>query len=364
MQTKLVLKQRSAMKLRFQPGATGPQGPQGIQGIQGVQGYKGWSPILATVADGVRRVLQVTDWTGGEGTKPATGSYIGASGLVTDIASAVDIRGAQGPSGSVTDGDKGDITVSGSGTAWAVDANAVTDAKLRDSAALSVIGRAANSSGDPADIAAATDGHVLRRSGTTLGFGTVATAGITDDAVTNAKLANMATGTIKGRTTALTGDPEDLTATQATALLNAMVGDSGAGGTKGLAPAPAAGDAAAGKYLHADGTWKAPASAGAVRYDASQSLSTGEKEQARSNIAAMPQPQTAVGVGQIVKIKPPADNGYNLPAGGIWEWWAVRFAVSGNVYNGWFESDVSPGGSNIAPTMAGSYYLGRARRVL
>jgi len=34
-----------------------------------------------------------------------------------------------------------------------------------------------------------------------------------------------------------------------------MVGDSGAGGTKGLVPAPAAGDAAAGKYLGADGAY-------------------------------------------------------------------------------------------------------------
>lgn len=34
-----------------------------------------------------------------------------------------------------------------------------------------------------------------------------------------------------------------------------LVGDSGSGGTKGLAPAPAAGDAALNKYLRADGTW-------------------------------------------------------------------------------------------------------------
>lgn len=40
-----------------------------------------------------------------------------------------------------------------------------------------------------------------------------------------------------------------------TALLSAVVGDSGAGGTKGLVPAPAAGDAAASKFLKADGTW-------------------------------------------------------------------------------------------------------------
>jgi hypothetical protein len=36
-----------------------------------------------------------------------------------------------------------------------------------------------------------------------------------------------------------------------------MVGDSGAGGVRGLVPAPAAGDAAAGKFLKADGTWVA-----------------------------------------------------------------------------------------------------------
>jgi hypothetical protein len=43
---------------------------------------------------------------------------------------------------------------------------------------------------------------------------------IANDAVTNAKAANMATSTLKGRITAGTGDPEDLTATQARTLLN------------------------------------------------------------------------------------------------------------------------------------------------
>jgi hypothetical protein len=45
-----------------------------------------------------------------------------------------------------------------------------------------------------------------------------------------------------------------------TALLNAVVGDSGSGGTKGLVPAPAAGDAAAGKVLGAGGGWVVPGS--------------------------------------------------------------------------------------------------------
>ena len=48
-----------------------------------------------------------------------------------------------------------------------------------------------------------------------------------------------------------------------TALLSNMVGDSGAGGTKGLVPAPGAGDAAAGKFLKADGTYAAPSGTGA-----------------------------------------------------------------------------------------------------
>ncbi len=79
-----------------------------------------------------------------------------------------------------------------------------------------------------------------------------------DGSITNAKLANMANARIKGRATAGTGVPEDLTGAQAAALLPAVVGDSGTGGTKGLVPAPAAGDAAAGKFLKADGGWDVP----------------------------------------------------------------------------------------------------------
>lgn len=83
---------------------------------------------------------------------------------------------------------------------------------------------------------------------------TTITAGI----VTNAKLANVSTATFKGRTTAGTGSPEDLTVTQATALLNVFGGDSGSGGVKGLVPATIAGDAT--KFLRGDGTWVTNAS--------------------------------------------------------------------------------------------------------
>jgi len=97
---------------------------------------------------------------------------------------------------------------------------------------------------------------------TASGPGSVA-ATIANDAVTNAKAANMAQATIKGRASgAGTGDPTDLSGTQATVILDDFVGDSGAGGLKGLVPAPAAGDAAADKFLKASGSWDVPTTSG------------------------------------------------------------------------------------------------------
>jgi len=93
---------------------------------------------------------------------------------------------------------------------------------------------------------------------TQLATDAVTTVKIANDQVTNAKLANMATARIKGRTTASTGDPEDLTGTQVTAMLDAFTGDGGSGGVKGLVPAPGGGDAAAGRFLSAAGSWAAP----------------------------------------------------------------------------------------------------------
>jgi hypothetical protein len=54
--------------------------------------------------------------------------------------------------------------------------------------ALSVKGITGNATGDVADIAAGTDGYVLRRSGTTLAFGQVVAAGIADNAITSSKI--------------------------------------------------------------------------------------------------------------------------------------------------------------------------------
>lgn len=61
-------------------------------------------------------------------------------------------------------------------------------AKLLAAPALSITGRAGNSDGARTDIVANTDGHVLRRDGTSISFGQIKTAGIADRAVTLAKM--------------------------------------------------------------------------------------------------------------------------------------------------------------------------------
>ena len=76
---------------------------------------------------------------------------------------------------------------------------------------------------------------------------------------TGGKTGKRATGTGLAKLTS--GVVSALTAAQATTELNAFVGDSGAGGTKGLVPAPATGDS--GKYLKGDGTWTAVSGGGA-----------------------------------------------------------------------------------------------------
>ena len=138
----------------------------------------------------------------------------------------------------------GDITTAGK--ALLDDADAAAQRTTLGLATIAASGSASDLGAGtvPAARMPALTGDVTMTAGTT-------TTVIAANAVTNADLADVPTATFKGRTTAGTGDPEDLTAAQATALLNTFSST-----TRGVVPASGGGTT---NFLRADGTWAAPA---------------------------------------------------------------------------------------------------------
>ena len=123
---------------------------------------------------------------------------IGNSSLTNSSVTYNGVTVALGASGTITANTTNALTVGtglqlDSGTTFngsvartiSVATNGITDALLRQSSGLSVIGRSANSTGNVSDIAAASDHQVLRRSGSTVDFGAV-----------NLAQANATTGTL------------------------------------------------------------------------------------------------------------------------------------------------------------------------
>ena len=122
--------------------------------------------------------VNTSGWTGSG--KKRLYKIVVAGGLVTSFE---DWRTTSiTPSGGVSDGDKGDITVASSGTSWTIDADAVTYAKMQNvSATDKLLGRSTAGSGNVEEITCTAAGRALLDDAdsaaqrTTLGLGTSAT---------------------------------------------------------------------------------------------------------------------------------------------------------------------------------------------
>lgn len=157
----------------------------------------------------------------------AARSVIGVTGNST--ANVADIQGTTDQVLRVNA--TGNLLEFGQVSTGGINNGAVSNAKIADRNALTVMGNPGNTSVAPQDIAATADGHVLRRSGTTLGFGTVATLGIADQAVTYVKIQNaVSDNVLLGNNNGANSSYEEINPASAQNMLGYIDGNLVAGG--------------------------------------------------------------------------------------------------------------------------------------
>lgn len=171
-------------------GALGASGGAGVNSVTGTTnrisiGGTGTDPIVDIAATYVGQTSITTLGTIGTGVWQGTvvGTTYGGTGL-SSIGTNGQLIRSNGTtleyftptyiSGNQTITLSGDVSGSGAtAIATTIGSNVVSDAKFRQSAGLSIVGRSTNTTGNVADITAASDFQILRRSGTSIGFGAI-----------------------------------------------------------------------------------------------------------------------------------------------------------------------------------------------
>lgn len=168
----------------FVPGPSGATGPEGRIGHPGLDGEDGQDALPIPGAAGA----------------PGAAGSLGPPGLDgEDGADAPFIPGPAGP--GLSDGDKGDITVSGGGATWNIDARAVTFSELQAIATNRLLGRGTAAAGDVEEL--------------TPGTGLLLTSGAMDVGSPYARLLSQTPTSITGAATATADTLHHITGTSA-----------------------------------------------------------------------------------------------------------------------------------------------------
>jgi hypothetical protein len=134
-------------------------------------------------ADWAAQTVRITRIAGVDAATPSPPAITQDSGNVYDIPICQVLVNTAGAVTVTDERVMADVPTTG------IENNAVTNPKLRDSSALSVIGRAANSVGDPADIVASANDRLLARVSNALQWVQLTIGMIPDLLITEAKLA-------------------------------------------------------------------------------------------------------------------------------------------------------------------------------